>query len=119
MTKWALAGLVALLVGGLAPGRDGESQTVAFRVEWERRSGFWRPAIEGHVYNDSDYRVGNILLRVEVVDASGQRVGEKTAWCYGVIDARSRGYFVIPLPGPGQTYRITVQSFDMLARQDP
>jgi hypothetical protein len=121
MTRWILGGLLALLVAGLISvlDADAQSQPLAFRVEWERRTGFWRPAIEGHIYNDSEYRIGNVRLRVEVLDDAGQRLGEKTAWCYGVIEAHSRGYFVIPLPELGQTYRITVDSYDMLARRAP
>lgn len=114
------SGLIALLVAGIADAQGLRPQPASFRVEWERRTGpAWRPAIEGYVYNDSEYRVGNVLLRVEVVDASGQRVGGKTAWVSGAIDAGGRGYFVLPPPEAGQTYQITVQSFDLLARQAP
>jgi hypothetical protein len=89
----------------------------AFRVEWERRTGFWRPAIEGYVYNESEYRVGNVRLRITVVDESGNALGEKTGWVYGAIDARGRGHFILPLPEAGRNYRISVESFDLLARQ--
>ena len=114
-----LAGLIALLVTGFADAQGVRPQTTSFRVEWERRTGFWLPAVEGYVYNDSEYRVGNVRLQVEIVDGAGHRLGGKTVWVPGAIDARGRGYFVLAAPDPGQTYRITVDSFDLLARQAP
>jgi hypothetical protein len=116
-----LAGLIALLTTSFAHAqRLLPPPTPSFRVEWERRTGaFWRPAVEGYVYNDSEYRVGNVRLRVEVVDASGRHLGGRTVWVPGAIDARGRGYFVLPLPESGQAYQIAVEAFDLLARQAP
>jgi hypothetical protein len=109
-----------LFSAGLAHAQDVKALAAsAFSVQWERRTGFWRPAIEGYVYNNSEYRVGNVRLRIVVLDPSGARVGEKTAWIYGAIDSRGRGYFVAPLPEAEQTYQISVESFDVLARQAP
>jgi hypothetical protein len=108
-----------LLGADLLSAQDFKALVSSFRVEWERRTGLWRPAIEGWVYNDSEYRVGNVRLQIIVLDSSGTRVGEKTTWIYGAIDGRARGYFVAPLPEAGQTYQITVASFDVLARQAP
>jgi hypothetical protein len=116
-SKALVLGLVALVVGGLAHAQGSGPAPSAFRVEWEKRTGFWRPAIEGYVYNESEYRVGNVRLRIAVLDGGGTQVTEKTGWVYGAIDARGRGHFVLPLPEAGQTYRITVESFDLLARQ--
>lgn len=112
-----LPGLFVLLVGALAYAQETRPQAAAFQVEWETRTGYWRPSVEGYVYNSSNYRVGNVRLHVEVVDTAGQRVSERNAWIYGVIDAGGRGYFVLPLPASGQTYTITVESFDLLSRQ--
>lgn len=120
MVKVAMAVLVTLFAAGLAAAQGLPPEPSAFRVEWERRDArFWRPAVEGYVYNESDYRVGNVRLRVEVVDASGHRLGGKTVWVPGAIDARGRGYFMLPPPEVGQAYRIAVESFDLLARQTP
>jgi hypothetical protein len=114
-----IAGLTALFVGGAAHAQSVRPQPASFRVEWERRTGMLRPAIEGYVYNDSEYRIGNVLLRIEILDVSGRRVSGKTAWVYGVIDAYGRGYFLLPVPEAGQTYQIAVESFDVLSRQMP
>jgi hypothetical protein len=115
--KARIVALFLVLIAGIAQAQSGTPKPESFRVDWERRSDFWRPAVHGYVHNDSDYRVGNIQLRVESLDASNSRVNTQTVWVYGVINARDRGYFVLPLPEPGNTYRITVESFDLMARQ--
>lgn len=91
----------------------------AFQVEWQPRSEHLMPGIDGYVYNSSDHRVGNVRLKVEVLDASNSIIREQFAWVYGAIDAGGRGYFRLRLPGPGEEYRIRVESFDLLSRQAP
>jgi hypothetical protein len=113
---------VALLVLLLAGGA--QAQTVGggavFRVEWARRTEPWlKPGVEGYVYNDSVYRVGNVRLRVEVLDGSQQFLAERFAWVYGNIDAGGRTHFILPPPEPGQSYRITIVSYDLISRQAP
>jgi hypothetical protein len=91
-----------------------------FRVEWTVRTESWvKPGIDGYVYNNSGYRVSNVRLRVETLDAANQPVNERFTWVYGNIDHRGRGYFVLPPPAPGSTYRITVVSCDPVAREAP
>lgn len=116
-TRALLLGLLTLLGAELARAQGLGPAPSSFRVEWERRTGFWRPAVEGYVYNESDYRIGNVRLRVTVLDDAGKPLTEKSGWVYGAIDARGRGHFVLPLPESGQTYKIAVDSFDLLARQ--
>lgn len=116
-TRALLLGLLTLLVGEFADAQIVAPAPSSFRVEWARRTGFWRPAVEGYVYNESEYRVGNVKLRITVLDDAGKPLGEKTGWVYGAIDARDRAHFVVPLPESGQTYKIAVDSFDLLARQ--
>jgi hypothetical protein len=112
-----IVALIVVLIAGIAQAQSVPPRPESFRVEWGRRSDFWRPAVDGYVHNDSDYRVGNIRLRVEMLDASNSPVSTQAMWVFGVINARDRGYFVLPLPEPGNTYRITVESFDLMARQ--
>src|SRR5262245_25882156 len=95
--------LVALLVP-LLIGPPAEAQTPAppspssFQVEWSKRSGgLWRPSVEGYVYNKSEYRVGNVRLRVTTLDDSGKELGEKKSWLYGAIEPGARLSFVLPL----------------------
>ena len=113
--------LVALLASvAIGPVADAQAPPAlsSFKVEWTKRRGrLWRPGIEGYVYNASDYRVGNVRLRVTTLDDSGKQLGEKKSWLYGAIEPGSRLSFVLPLPEPGQTYNIAVDSFDLLAHR--
>lgn len=119
MDAWRIVIVLAILVSGTAAHAQRVSLPAPqFRVQWERRAETWRrPAIEGYVHNDSDYRLGNVRLRVELLDAASQVVGETHVWVYGVINARDRAYFSFPIPPKGETYRMTVESFDTLAVQ--
>jgi hypothetical protein len=117
-TPLAAALLGLLLAAGAHAQMTGSGQS--FPVEWARRSDPWlKPAVEGYVHNDSMFRVGNVRLRVEVLDSSSRPVNERFAWVHGNIDAGARGYFVLSLPEAGHTYRITVVSFDLISRQAP
>src|SRR5262245_38431905 len=113
----ALLGLIVLFVSGLADAQGARPTVESFSVEWARRTGYTRPAVEGYVYNNSEYRVGNVLLRVETFDGSGQRRAATTVWVPGAIDAGGRGYFILPALEPDRTYQLSVQSFDLLSRQ--
>ena len=115
--------LIAALLGLWVTAEAGAQTLVSlesFRVEWAPRTEPWvKPGVDGYVYNDSSYRVGNVRLRVETLDGANQPVSERFSWVYGNIDARGRGHFVLPPPAAGGTYRITVVSCDPVAREAP
>ena len=88
------------------------------RVEWEPGSDKWGPPrLVGHVYNDSTYRIGSVRLRVETLDGSGGVVGETLAWIYVSVPARSRAYFSVRRPTGSDAFRLTVESFVLIARE--
>jgi hypothetical protein len=117
----ALVLLLALWPGpGKVAAQSAVKEAVAglLKVEWHRVTESWRrPAIDGHVYNASDYRVGGVRLRVEGLDTSDQVVGETLVWVYGNIPAGGGWPFTLPLPREGQTFRITVESFYLVSRE--
>jgi hypothetical protein len=115
--RFIVAILTVLLFPAVAPAQ--RPQAESFRVEWVRTPPGFRPAIEGYVYNDSEYRVSSVRLRIEVLDASNQVVGERFGWVYGDIGAGGRAYFVLPGPRSEETYRIAVESFFLVSRQAP
>jgi hypothetical protein len=118
--KATLLGVVLLGLWSATAHAQGLVPLESFRVEWTARTESWvKPGVDGYVYNNSVYRVSNVRLRVETLDAANQRISERFSWVYGNIDARGRGYFVLPPPAPGGTYRITVVSCDPVAREAP
>ncbi|MBI2206139.1 MAG: hypothetical protein HYU41_20080 [Candidatus Rokubacteria bacterium] len=116
----ACAMLVATTGADVAAEGGDRPSPQSFEVAWKRRTDpNLRPGIEGWVYNPSGYRVSSVLLRVQVLDAD-RVVSEKRAWVYGHIPAGGRGFFVIPVaPDDRATYRIVVDSFDLISRESP
>jgi hypothetical protein len=114
------AGLIVLGLVGAATAQRHEDVAQSLRVEWQRTTERWRrPGIEGYVYNDSPYRIGGVRLRLEALGASDQMVSETFGWVYGNIRSGSREYFLLPLPQGGETFRVTVVSFHLIARESP
>ena len=92
----------------------------SLRVEWQRTISLQgRPVIAGYVYNDSSFRIGGVRLRVEILDSSNQVVGEAFGWVYGNISSRGRWPFSMPPPTAGESFRVTVESFHLIAREAP
>lgn len=87
-----------------------------FRVQLEPDTiGRRGPGVTGYVYNGPDYRVTNVRLRVEVLDASGQVASESFGWVLGNITENGRGYFFVPVPRRGADYRVNVVSYDLIS----
>lgn len=90
------------------------------RLEWQPTTETWRrPSLTGFLYNDSTYRIGSVRLRVEALDGANQVLSETLAWTYVNVSARSRGPFTVARPKVGETFRITVESFVLIAREPP
>ena len=114
----ATVGLTLLLVTTAASAQNAAVPSTWFQVIWEERPMGGAPTIGGWVQNDTSYRVCDVRLRVEGVDAAGQAVGDELAWTIGDIAAGSRGYFVVAAIPGATTYRITVASFDVVSHGD-
>jgi hypothetical protein len=90
------------------------------RVEWQPTTEtFSRPALVGFVYNDSTFRIGSVRLRVEALDGTNQVLSEVLAWAYVDVPARGRGAFRVARPREGESFRISVESFVLIARESP
>ena len=90
-----------------------------FRFELAQANGRRAPGVEGYVYNDLPWRITNVRLRVESVDANGRVTASASGWVMGDVQAGGRCYFYVPLSSPAMTYRATVQSFDKIAVEAP
>jgi hypothetical protein len=87
----------------------------AFRVSWDMRGYGEAAEIEGHVHNGSPFRVTDVQLRVEGLDAASRPVGQTSAWTFGDIAPGADGYFVVDAIDGASVYRITVTSFDVVS----
>ena len=114
----AVAALTDAVVAGAqtpAAGTDGE-----FRFELEEAKSPHRGrGVEGYLYNDLPWRITNVRLRIESVDASGTVTGEGSGWVLGDVKAGGRGYFFVLVSPGAATYRATVQSFDRIMLEPP
>jgi hypothetical protein len=111
-------GLVVVLLTGAAWGQSrGESANGWFRVSWApQANGATRtPRIQASVHNDSPYRVTDVRLRVEGLDADSHPVGQRSAWALGDIAPGGDTAFVVESMPGAVTYRITVISFDLVS----
>jgi hypothetical protein len=107
-------GLVLILLTTSAWGQNSNGW---FRVSWapEPEGATPTPRIEATVHNDSPYRVTDVRLRVEGLNADNRQVGQRVVWALGDI-APSGETSVVAETIPGAvTYRITVVSFDLVS----
>lgn len=122
MTRRALVlvvgGLIVLSLAGAAAAQVQAEVARLLRVEWSPLSEEWtRPRLVGHVYNDSVYRIGSVRLRLQSLDASDQVLREDLAWIYVDVPARSRAYFSVHRPPGAQSFRVSVESFLLISRE--
>ena len=75
--------------------------------------------VEGYLYNGLPWRITNIRLRIESLDATGTVTGEGSGWVLGDVKAGGRGYFFVLVSPGAATYRATVQSFDRVMLEPP
>jgi hypothetical protein len=114
VTRIAGAAVLVLLVVGIASAQAPDAVVAsALRVDWERVTD--RPAIEGYVYNDSEYRIGLVRLRVSAREP-GQAPTDTLAWVYGNVPARGRWYFRVRMPQSMEVLGVTIESFHLIAR---
>jgi len=114
----AAALVAAALLSTVAGAQETTPAGSGFRAETEpdllgRRG----RAIVGWLYNDGASAVGNVRLRVEVLDGGGQTVANGEAYVYGNVPAHGRAYFFVPVPSYGDRYRVTVLRYDRLEMQ--
>ncbi len=109
-------GVGLVLLSTAAWGQDSDPRANHwFRVSWEPRTAGGVPTIGGHVHNDSPYRVTDVRLRVEGLDADDQPVGRTFAWAIGdVVPGGEMSFVVETMPG-AVNYRIAVHSYNVVS----
>ena len=117
MRRSLTLGLALVLLTTAAWGQTGEQGAPRwFRVSWTPPTDGVVSRIKGSVFNDSPYRVTDVRLQVEGLDADHHSVGRRLAWAVGDIAPGAATFFAAePLPG-AVDYRITVVSYDLVSR---
>jgi hypothetical protein len=107
--------LAAVLACTPAGAQDLAPAGTSFRAQAEPDMlGRRGPAITGWLYNDHEFTVVNVRVRVDLLDAAGQTLGHGEGWVYGNVPARGRAYFFVSVPRYAASYRVTVLRFDRL-----
>jgi hypothetical protein len=104
-----------LAVADVASAQSPEAEAAkAIRIEWQPST--QRRGIEGFVYNNSEYRIGFMRLKLQLRDGTAAPT-ETHAWVYGNISAYGRSPFWARLTQPGEVVAVTIESFRLIARE--
>jgi len=109
-------GLVLLATGAWAQTGEQPAQPW-FRVSWAPTDGVVS-TIKGSVFNESPYRVTDVRLEVEGLDADRHAVGRVLVWAFGDIAPAGETFFTAEPVSGAVTYRITVVSYDIVSLGD-
>ena len=90
-----------------------------FRFELAPADGPRGLGVEGWIYNALPWRITNVRLRVDSVDAGGTVTASALGWVLGDVRVGGRGYFYVSVSSAASTYRASVQSFDKVALEAP
>lgn len=90
-----------------------------FRFQLEQSQGPRGLAVEGYVYNALPWRITNVQLQVDSLDANGALIASASGWVVGDVPASGRGYFYVPVSAQATTYRARVQAFDRIRLEAP
>lgn len=118
-------GALLLFVTALFLGASAHAQSPArpspdsFRIEWVRRPAWMRPGVDGYLYNESRWRVTNVRVRAQVVDGNGTAIRESAVSVFGNAVPGTRTFFTLPPIADGESYRLTVVSFDLVSVDAP
>lgn len=110
----AVIGMVALVTVGLGGTRAAAlsaTPVTELRVEWETITRDGRTVVRGYVHNEHQMRAENVRLSIEGLDAGARPVTTRTAYVFGTIPYRDRGYFEAVVPAAA-AYRVSIESFD-------
>jgi hypothetical protein len=90
-----------------------------FRFQFDQSQGHRGLAVEGYLYNALPWRITNVRLQVDSLDANGTVVASASGWVLGDVPAGKRGYFYVPVSAPAATYRPSVRTFDKVMLEVP
>ena len=110
--------LVTMAGAGVARAEMAPADT-PFRFELAEANGHRGLGVAGYVYNRLPWRITNVRLRVDSVDANGTVTASASGWVFGDVRAGGPGFFYVPVSAPAETYHVIVESFDKVAVETP
>lgn len=111
--------MVSILSGAVvatAQTPAGDEQN-AFRFQFAETPSHRRPAVEGSIYNHLPWPITDVRLQVDCVDGEGTVTSSSVGWALGTVRVGDQGYFYVPVASRAAAYRVTVQSFNKVARE--
>jgi hypothetical protein len=113
----ALGVAVALmLVATVASAQDQRPPAPdAFRVTWQRETDPVASRIEGRVHNASPFRVTDVRVEVQGLDADSRLVGRAFTWAIGDLPPGGQTSFVFEALPDAVNYRFAVVSYDVVS----
>lgn len=88
------------------------SDQSAFGFQVEQTKNHRGVAVEGYVHNALPWRITNVRLPVDSIDADGTLMASASGWVLGDVAVGGRGYCYVPVSTPAARYRATIQRFD-------
>ena|SRR3989442_9593019 len=111
----AAACMFTLLVDVGAWGQDQRTAADAFRVSLQPKTDLVAAPMEGRLHNDSGFRVTNVRLQIDGLDAEGRAVDRRFTWAFGDIAPGGETSFLFEAMPGAVSYRIAVDSFDVVS----
>ena len=109
-------GVALMLVATVASGQDQRPPAPdAFRVTWQRETDPVASRIEGRVHNASPFRVTDVRVEVQGLDADSRLVGRTFTWAIGDIPPGDQTSFVFEAIPDAVNYRFAVVSYDVVS----
>ena len=91
----------------------------SFRFQYEETHTHRGVGVEGYVYSALPWRITNVRLQVDCLDAYGVLIASASGWVLGDVPAGGRGHFYVPVSAPAPTYRASVQAYDNVMLEAP
>ena len=113
--------IVATTLGTTVPSAQTAiaSDQGAFGFQYEETRTHRGVGVEGYVYNALPWRITNVRLQVDSLDANGTLIASDSGWVVGDVPAGGRSYFYVPVAAPAATYRASVQTYNKVMLEAP
>jgi hypothetical protein len=119
MNRMLAVTMIVTTIAGCPMPRATADEHGRLRFEVELTESHRGRGVTGWAHNDLPWRVTNVRVRVDCLDESGTVTESVMGWVLGDVSAGGRAYFYVPVSSHPVTVRVSVQSFDKVAREAP